>query len=369
MVIDNLNVNWKKAASTLKHTFTVVSAGVVMMTFSGCGYKDYVEEMNNSSYSYGEDVTDIDLLRAAISDDNIQELPSSITSFSLKHCTFVTSLDSLPSTCPDIETLELDSCSGITDLSFIYSLKNLKSVKLNDMAGITPELIDYLKSNGISYEISDDDLTASLKVDEILDEIINDDMSDDEKIRAIVVYVNKNCKYRFSKVTESNTDPLSTSLNENKGVCYGIAYTTNVLLRKAGIKSYQLSDTDHAWNLVEDDGKYYYIDVTNLGGGRNLCFIARPLVKYTGFSPNYMVDPTATSFTAMSDFDDREHVIIPQSLVEDIEKGEDEKTILERYGTSIPIRVIELVITMVGIHLGIKMAKNAVENIRYRRSK
>ena len=39
------------------------------------------------------------------------------------------------------------------------------------------------------------------------------------------------------------------------GVCAGIAYTTNVLLRKAGIESYELISNDHGWNLIDLDGK------------------------------------------------------------------------------------------------------------------
>ena len=363
MNIKNLKFFGKESASKLKKAVALVSAGVVLMTFSGCEPDAEIVEKNSSSFTY-EDEEIIVLYWSTIRDSDISRLPSSLKSLNLSHCTFVTSLDSLPNACPNLNILSLDSCSGITDLSFIYNLKKLEKIALGDMVGITPELIEYFKKNDIEYRISDEDIEASKKVDEILNEIITDDMTDSEKISAIVVYVSKNCKYRFSMAEESNYNPLKTTLLDKKGVCYGYAYTTNVLLRKAGIQSFQLCDTNHSWNLVDQDGKYYYIDVTNLGGGRDISFIAWPLIEHTGFSPNYMVDPTATTLTYMSDYDDREKVVIPQSLVDDIKKGEDEKNIFERYGNNIPLCIIEFIIVMVGIDIGIRKAKEAIKNAR-----
>ena len=364
MDIKNVKIFGDKAASKLKKSLALVSAGVVMMTFSGCGKDEYVKHENSYTYTYTDGDDEVRLFWAGIRDSDIERLPDSIKYFSMSHCTFVTTLDKLPDVCPNIKRLSLNSCSSITDLSFIYSLKKLEYLNLNDMLGITPELIDYLEKNEIKYSVTDDDIDASKKAEEILDEIITDDMTDDEKIAAIVVYVSKNCKYRFSKAEESNENPLTTTLLEKKGVCYGYAYTTNVLLRKAGIKSFQLCNTNHSWNLVDKDGKYYYIDVTNLGGGRDISFIAWPLIEHAGFSPNYMVDPTATTLTYMSDYDNREKIVIPQSLVDDIEKGEEEKTIVEKYGNNIPLCIIEFVIAIVGINIGIRKAKEASSNRR-----
>lgn len=364
--IKDFKIYGNNAISKLKKAIVLVSAGTVVMTFSGCEIDDFIKEQNSSSYTYEEGREVVDLYWAAIEDSDIEKLPSSLTELSLWTCPFVTNLDSLSRTCPNLERLSLDSCSGITDLSFIYSLKKLEYVDLNDMAGVTPELIDYLKNNDIQYKISSNDIEASKKADQIIDEIITDKMTDEEKIAAIVTYVSKNCKYRSSKSEESNYNPLETTLLEKKGVCYGIAYTTNVLLRKAGIKSFQLCDTNHSWNLIDKDGKYYYIDVTNLGGGADVTFIARPLIKYTGFSLNYMSDPQNTLLTAMSDYDNRDKIVIPQSLVDDIKKGEDEKTIIERYSHSVPLCIIEFIIVIIGISIGIKQARDAIESIKYR---
>lgn len=364
MDIKNIKIFGKDALSKLKKSIALMSAGVVMMTFSGCGKDEYIEHENSSTYTYSNEDDEVREYWAGIRDSDIERLPDSIKYFSLSHCTFVTNLDCLPDVCPNIKRLNLNSCSGITDLSFIYSLKKLTHVTLNDMVGITPELIDYLEKNEIKYSVTSDDIEASDKTDQILSEIITDGMTDDEKIAAIVTYVSKNCKYRFSKAEESNENPLTSTLLDKKGVCYGYAYTTNVLLRKAGVESFQLCDTNHSWNLVDQDGKYYYIDVTNLGGGRDISFIAWPLIEHTGFSPNYMVDPKATVLTPMSDYDDRNSIVIPQSLVDDIEKGEEEKSLIEKYGNTIPTCIIEFLIVIVGINMGIDKAKEAIKNSR-----
>ena len=50
-----------------------------------------------------------------------------------------------------------------------------------------------------------------------------------------------------------------------QSVCAGYSRTFQYLCKKAGIKcTYVPGDTDepHAWNLVELNGKYYWVDVT-----------------------------------------------------------------------------------------------------------
>jgi hypothetical protein len=139
------------------------------------------------------------------------------------------------------------------------------------------------------------------------------------------------------------------TLNENKGVCEGIAYTTNVLLRLAGIESYLLENTLHAWNLICIDDEYYYIDVTNLGGGIIPKKIAGTLIdKFDFGTGGYMIDPDSTLLTFMSDYDSKK-VVIPQELIDDIESGEEKRNIIEKYKNTVPGRIIELIIIVVVI--------------------
>ncbi len=352
MNVKNLNVRdkFKRIGALLGTSF------VLMGTLAGCGkYEkgDSYRINNNGLNSYYSDMVDND----------INDLPSDLESFSLSYCNFITDLSSLPKVCPNIKRLSLINCSSITDLSFIYSLHNLEYVYLNDMVGVSKELIKYLDDNGIEYDISDRDLISSEKAKKIIDEIITDDMTDEERIRAVALYVYENCKYKSSYCGESNSDPLETTLIDKIGVCAGYAYTTNVLLRMAGISSYEVFDDDHAWNLINLDGKYYYLDDTNLHGCLTKKSVIFLMKKYGISMGNYLSDPTATMFTGMSDYDE---ILIPDGIVEDIMSGQDEKTIVEKYKNSVSTRFIELILSIVGITLAIKLTCKIKDEISYR---
>ena len=99
------------------------------------------EQDNNHSYHYDMGANHVSVSYSTIVDEDIEELPSSITDVSMFNCHFVTSLSTLPDTCPDLSYLELDTCSSITDLSFIYRLSSLKTVILNDICGITRDIV------------------------------------------------------------------------------------------------------------------------------------------------------------------------------------------------------------------------------------
>ena len=366
MKIKNLKVDKKNIADKIKRGVAVAGCILVLTaSLTGCMNRSTLD-INNTEYTYSEGTKKISEYYEVITDKDINNLPSSVEELSLSTCQYVHDLNELPHICPNIRVLKLKNCSSIVDISFIMRFPNLEKVELNDMAGISVELLEYLEENGIEYNISEDDIEASKKVDEIISEIITDDMTDEEKIKAICLYVSNNCKYRITKVFESNDDPLTTTLLTEKGVCAGIAYTTNVLLRKAGITSYEVVNDLHAWNIVEQDEKYYYLDVTNIGAPILPKFISRPLIKHFGFSDGYMSSPSTTAFTAMSPYDNRSKVLIPSELVEDIKKGEDEKTLIDRYGNNVPVHVIEALIVLIGLVCGIKLASAIKDKIKYR---
>ncbi len=72
----------------------------------------------------------------------------------------------------------------------------------------------------------------------------------------------------------------------------------------------------------------------------------------------YMTSPDDTIFSLMKDYDS-DLIIIPQSLVDDIKQGESEKNLYEKYGRSVPGRIIELLITLISVPLLIKGTKIA----------
>lgn len=338
--------------------------GVMALSLVGCGGPS-ISERNQETYDLESGETYFSSYQSHFSDDDLHNLPDSIETINLDYALYLSDLSDLPDICPNLKRLTLDNCPSIDDISFIYRLPNLEYLSLNDCAHVTPELVKYLESRGIEHNITQADLDAAAKVDEIISEIITDDMTDEEKIQAITYYVIDNYKYRITKVSESNTEPLESMFENKGGVCASYAYLTNVLLRKAGITSYEIVSASHGWNLIELDGKYYYLDATNI---KQPLFPSKLLLKYFNVGFCYMTDPRANGMAATDDFDDTSKVIIPQSLIEDIERGESEKNLWEKYGNSIPARIIEMIVIMVAISGGIKLASVAVENARYRRS-
>ncbi len=264
---------------------------------------------------------------SSVDDNFVRYLPETLEVLSLNDCHYITNLNELPNRCPNIKTLSLEANASLSDLSFIYRLPNLESLDLYDSAYVTRDLLEYLRYNNISTNLTEQDVINSERVDGIIRDIIKPGMSDKEKIQAVCLYIIDNVKYDVHQTLDSNRYPLSCVLEDGKGVCASYAYFTNVLLNKAGINSFEITDDNHGWNLVEVDDKYYYVDTTNMDDGMFYNFLLRTL-NITKF---YMVDTSNTFLTVMSS-PENDVTMIPPSLIEDIKSGRDEKTMWEKYG-------------------------------------
>ena len=122
------------------------------------------------------------------------------------------------------------------------------------------------------YEINKKQIKAYNKDVELIKEnIVNEtrSLNDFDKIKYIYDYVINNVKY----VEDSpyNQEIISSMINK-ESVCSGYAKMVQYLLEAVNIDcsyisgtAYSLEDTDnpnHAWNLVELEDDYYYVDAT-----------------------------------------------------------------------------------------------------------
>lgn len=110
----------------------------------------------------------------------------------------------------------------------------------------------------------------------IIDSEISDNFSDEEKVKAIHDYLVNNTDYDITNYNNGTIPDRSYHitglLQYNKSVCNGYMETFQLLMDMLKINSICISGTannsanrgynGHAWNLVEIDGKWYYIDVT-----------------------------------------------------------------------------------------------------------
>lgn len=270
----------------------------------------------------------LSLQNCAIDNDFINYLPESLESLSLEKCNFITNLDGLPEACPNIKTLFLNNTSGLDNFDFIYNLPNLKYVVFSDCTHANEELLEYLNSNNIITDLDIDDIYKSNKLDAIVSEIITPDMDSEERIQAVCQYVLDNLEYDIDKHTESNLYPISCCLDDGKVVCISYARFTQELLNRAGVNSYSVFNDSHGWNLVEVEGKYYYIDTTSIDQFSSYKWLLNNL-NVSGY---YMSDVETTFLSSMTKPNDLK-TLIPKSLVDEILKSNEGSSFLNKGGS------------------------------------
>jgi len=100
---------------------------------------------------------------------------------------------------------------------------------------------------------------------EILDKIIEDGMSDHDKIYAVFMYIRKNVSYSSSKETELLAAAYK-AMRYKKGDCYNYFAIAKVLLDKLGIQNLPVErykgKSSHFWLLVNIGTGWYHYDAS-----------------------------------------------------------------------------------------------------------
>lgn len=117
---------------------------------------------------------------------------------------------------------------------------------------------------------SDDEINAiNNKVDEIINNNINDSMSTREKIKVIHDYIINNTSYDTeakiidnTHVTLYKSQKAYGALIEGKAICGGYSDATAILLDRLNIPNYKVASYNHVWNLVYVDNAWYHLDLT-----------------------------------------------------------------------------------------------------------
>lgn len=166
--------------------------------------------------------------------------------------------------CVNIQTLYIYD-DAVLDLSVLKHLKNLDSFYYDD----------YYDKTIVNDELFSRSELMINKAKSIISNVIKSEMSDLDKELALHDYIIMNTKYDdngYINGTVPNQAHMPYGvLIDGVGVCDGISNTMKALLDMVDIKSLTVYGTSltltsspvgHAWNLVNIDGKYYYVDLT-----------------------------------------------------------------------------------------------------------
>ena len=124
-----------------------------------------------------------------------------------------------------------------------------------------------IRGSAAMVEVGLDAVTAQEKVDAIVDEYITDDMSDYEKALVLHDYLITFADYDTEAADRFQPEGV---LLHGGGVCQSYTLAYQMLLNAVGITNDTETGTDHIWNMVQLDGKWYHIDCTwddPTGGG------------------------------------------------------------------------------------------------------
>ncbi len=104
------------------------------------------------------------------------------------------------------------------------------------------------------------------KVDQVLQEVTNDTMTQEDKIKAIHDYIIENTKYDSARSDEQISEYQSTTaygpLIEGYGVCSGYSDAMMLFLDRLGIPNFKISSENHIWNLVYLNDTWLHLDLT-----------------------------------------------------------------------------------------------------------
>ena len=166
----------------------------------------------------------------------------------------------------DIDMLTINNGEGFKETisllnNFVHPYNSSNNIKLT-YGG------DYTIGISINKAYSNDDIAAINEiVDKVIKEKLNNNMPTREKIKIIHDYIIDNAEYDKLKYENKNDATYKSNtaygvLVQGYGTCNGYADAMAIFLDKLNIINYKISNSEHIWNIVYLDGKWYHLDLT-----------------------------------------------------------------------------------------------------------
>lgn len=125
------------------------------------------------------------------------------------------------------------------------------------VANLKPAYLNRTRYNRNAYEA---------KVKEILDQCIDQEMSQWQMALSLHDYIATHCEYDQRFYVDRNTANYYgyDCLVNNLAVCEGYSWAYLDLLKRVGIPAIRIMSPgmDHTWNLIQLDNKWYHVDIT-----------------------------------------------------------------------------------------------------------
>lgn len=147
------------------------------------------------------------------------------------------------------------------------------------------ETRNHLESKSNPYESVDlkskkvpDSISSSKEIASFLTKSHHDTK---DKVRALHIWITKNIKYDINKISSKTGDInklIQETLDEKSGVCHHYSQLFHQMSQEIGVNSFYISgytidertqkiaDVSHAWNGVQIDSNFYFIDNTWAAG-------------------------------------------------------------------------------------------------------
>lgn len=160
----------------------------------------------------------------------------------------------------DVEKISGDQILLSSLNNFVSPFNSFKHVKISyDTLGkITLEF----EHNYTSSEIE----KINTQVDEIINNNLNEEMTDRDKIKVIHDYIINNTKYDVESANLDNitngADKINGVLDNHLAICSGYSDLMAVILDRLGILNYKITYANHVWNGVYIDNTWLHLDVT-----------------------------------------------------------------------------------------------------------
>lgn len=92
--------------------------------------------------------------------------------------------------------------------------------------------------------------------------LLNNNMTEYEKVKTIYYYIAKNTEYGMSTEAQDKGQTIVGAMLYGKATCAGLSNALQYLFYQIDIPCYTVTNNIHAWNIIKIDGEWYHADIT-----------------------------------------------------------------------------------------------------------